>query len=189
MNIDRSESVSILKHQKVFRSIAGQKTQCSKLCMFVWEVVGSLLTVLTYTQFWMNGWAQVYNIEFIYSYSCGHTLHITVHHEWVSCSILVNRTSSCKLLSPFSTMQTVCLATGFLIFSSTPIERNFAFKPLRQELVLSQRAPFLTILIFFPHATIVGAGGGLESCFLGKLNVLLKCLELQLPYMFGFLKI
>jgi len=55
MNIDRSESVSILKHQKVFRSIAGQKTQCSKLCMFVRKVVSSLLIVSTYTQFWMNG--------------------------------------------------------------------------------------------------------------------------------------
>ena len=76
-----------------------------------------------------------------------------------------------------------------LIFSSTPIECNFAFKPLPQELVLSLRAPFLTTLIFFPHAAIVGVGGGLESCFLGKLNVLLKCLELQWPYMFRFLNI
>ena len=79
----------------------------------------------------MNGWTQVYNIEFIYSYSYRHTLHITVHHEWVSCSILVNRTSSCKPLSPFSTMQTVYLLALNIFFHPYWTHFHFQTSPTR----------------------------------------------------------
>ena len=75
----------------------------------------------------MNGWAQVYNIEFIYSHSCGHTLHVTVTWSgfhalyWLIEHLPVNRfhhSAQCRQ----------CIYR-FLIFSSTPTEHNFAFKP------------------------------------------------------------
>ena len=98
--------------------------------MFVWEVVGSLLTVLTYTQFWMNGWAQVYSIEFVYSYSCDihcillytmsgfHALYLLIGHLPVNC---FHHSAQCRQ----------CIY-WFLIFSSTSwAQFHFQTSPTR----------------------------------------------------------